>query len=510
MSFVKELDTALLRLGKYDLFTFRDLCKGGLHVLSESGGGKTSGVGAMAAGALLRSGAGGCVTICKPEDISMWQRYAVEHNRAGSLLLFDENEGFNFLHYLMARHGMEGIGAVTETLMLIVELARQATGSTGNGGDVFWLDSARQVLRYALPPLYAANGSFTIPDIIRFITTAPKNEAEPMDANWQKRSFMYSVMEAATHAPKIPMSATALRNCITYWAEEFCATPSKTLGNVISTITTSLDRFRHGRLNKAFCQTTTVVPELTFHGAVILLAMPTATWDSDGLIGQQLFKFLWQRAVLSRNSLPEKHRERFLFLFSDEAQDTVNLRYDSEFLSICRGSKCCVIFMTQTLPSYFAKIGGPNPRDAALSLVGKFTNHFYGANSCAETNEFAARTIGKVLKRRRNFSQGTSHSTTTGFSEGSSQTISYSSMSPNCTTGFSSNWSMNEGSSLGRSENAGYSESMEYLIEPGEFARNLKCGGSANDFEVTGVWFQSSRVFEATGRNILLARFKQQ
>jgi hypothetical protein len=261
---------------------------------------------------------------------------------------------------------------------------------------------------------------------------------------------------------------------------------------------------------------------------VILLAMPTATWDSDGLIGQQLFKFLWQRAVLSRNSLPEKHRERFLFLFSDEAQDTVNLRYDSEFLSVCRGSKCCVIFMTQTLPSYFAKIGGPNPRDAALSLVGKFTNHFYGANSCPETNEFASRTIGKVLTRRRNYSRGTSQNTTTSFTEGSGESTGHSSSSGSSesfggggassgssssstfTTGLSRNRSRSKGKSTGQSENAGYSESMEFLIEPAEFARNLKTGSAVNDFVITGVWFQSSRVFEASGRNVLLARFKQQ
>ena len=99
---------------------------------------------------------------------------------------------------------------------------------------------------------------------------------------------------------------------------------------------------------------------MTFHGAVIVLAMPTLTWNEDGIIAQQLFKYMWQRAVLSRNSLPEKHRERPLFLFSDEAQDTAST-YDGEFLAMCRGSKCSVCYLTQSLPTYYSKMGGDNP-----------------------------------------------------------------------------------------------------------------------------------------------------
>jgi len=50
---------------------------------------------------------------------------------------------------------------------------------------------------------------------------------------------------------------------------------------------------------------------------------------------------------------------------------------------------------------------------------------------------------------------------------------------------------------------------MEYAIEPGDFARILKTGGTRNGNEVTGVWFQAGRVFKASGGNWLLARFRQ-
>jgi len=344
MSFVKDLDTPLLGVSPDDVFTCRDAC-GGVHVFGGIGAGKTFGS-YMLAGAYLRAGMGGLVTASKFEEVELWQRYARKHGRAS-------------------------IGTVTECLMRVVDAARKASGTASQrGGEAFWEDAARQVLRYTLPALYAAKGSLSIPDIIRFISTAPANVKEPTEREWQKRSFMYEMMDRAARFPKVRMSNAAIANTITFWSEGWPAIPEKTRGNICITITAALDRFNHGRLNRAFCGKTTVVPELSFHGAVIVLAMPTLTWNEDGVIAQQLFKFMWQRAVLSRNSLEEKHRERFLFGWSDESQEVVN-SYDYEFLSLCRASKCCVTYLTQSLPTYFAKIGGDNPKDATEALVGR-------------------------------------------------------------------------------------------------------------------------------------------
>lgn len=50
---------------------------------------------------------------------------------------------------------------------------------------------------------------------------------------------------------------------------------------------------------------------------------------------------------------------------------------------------------------------------------------------------------------------------------------------------------------------------MEFLIEPGEFARVLRTGGPENGGIVSGVWFQSGRVFKQSGGNMMIRRFKQ-
>ena len=77
------------------------------------------------------------------------------------------------------------------------------------------------------------------------------------------------------------------------------------------------------------------------------------------------------------------------------------------------------------------------------------------------------------------------------------------------TSGTGNNWGSSRGHGSGKNVNRGYSESMEYAIEPGDFARILQCGGPQNNNEVTGIVFQTSRVFNASGTNYLLARFRQ-
>ncbi len=528
MSFVKDLNTPLLRLSGNESWDLTAACNS-THIWGGIGSGKTSGSGRMIAGAYLRAGMGGICTIIKHEDIALWQRYAAEHGRSKSLILFDENEGFNFLAYELGRQGMAGIGTVTECLMRVLEAAKRASSTTSNKGEEpFWENSARMILRYSIPLVYSATGTLEIGELIRFITSAPADLKDVTDPEWQKRSFMFEVMQAAARSPKVPMASTALSDAITYWSEQYPAIPDKTRGNIVITVTTTLDRFKHGRLNRAFCGRTTIVPELTFHGAVIVLAMPTLTWNEDGVIAQQLFKYMWQRAVLSRNSLPEIHRERPVFIFSDEAQETVS-SYDGEFLSMCRGSKCCVTYLTQSLPTYYAKMGGDNPRDAAHALVGKFMTHIYHSNACPDTNEFASRTCGKVTMRRANYSSGTSESLNEGMSAGASENSGSSSNSgggssssagqsgrghnssygSGYNSGTGSNWGSNRGRATSENVSRGYSESIEYAIEPGDFARILKAGGKSNGNRVTGIWFQGGRIFKASGSNFMLEAFKQ-
>jgi hypothetical protein len=180
-----------------------------------------------------------------------------------------------------------------------------------------------------------------------------------------------------------------------------------------------------------------------------------------------------------------------------------------------------MVYLTQSLPTYYAKMGGDMPRDDAHALVGKFGNYLFFANSCPDTNEYAARMIGKVLKRRNNYNKGASanlnHGMSSGDNSGDNSSHNFSSgggTSPGSSSFGSgssngSNWGANRGQSSGTSESHGYSEAMEYVVEPGDFARMFKTGGKQNNYEVTGLWYKTGAAYKASGSNILMGVFKQ-
>lgn len=511
MSFISNLDTPLLNLSAKDPFTLRDACNG-VHILGGIGSGKTSGSGKTLAGAYLRAGMGGVVLCAKPEEVNLWLDYTHQHGRSQSVILFDENRSFNFIDYELARHGMQGVSNVTECLLRVLGAADQATGQHGKSSDRFWDDAIRQVLNYAIPVIYSAYGKVTISDIIQFVSSALTKRDQVKDPRWQA-GYQARTFARFMANPEIPVENEVKGSLIHYWSYDYPDIPEKTRGNIVISLSTRLDRFRRGRLQKSFCDRTDIVPEMTFHGAVIIMNMPALTWNEDGIIGQQLFKFMWQRAVESRNGLNKAQQERPVFLWADEAQYFVNLK-DDQFLSTCRGSKACVVFLTQTLPSYYAVFGKENS-DAADGLVGKFNTQVFHQNACTRTNQFASDMIGRTLQLRNTTGTSTGITRSRGLNQGSSENDGYTRGSGNY--GKSSGSGENIGGSVGtgnsETNTISKTEQMDYLIQPRVFANDLKSGGPSHRNQVSAVWFKAGGRFKnahgAKGGNTLFVTFKQ-
>lgn len=521
MGFISNLDTRLLRLSHHDYFTLRDACQG-VHVFGGIGSGKTSGSGKALASAYLRAGMGGLVLAAKPDEVDLWLRYARDNGRADSVMLFGEHGGcFNFLDYEVKRQGPDGLGSVVECLMRVLEAARLSKGDGGRS-EPFWEDATRQLLRNSIPILHAATGTVAIPDIIRFVGSAPVSMEQAQSAEWQAASFMFRSMLAAKDRPVAPLSPDDFQKISGYWRYEFAQLDPKTRGNIAITLSTALDRFNRGRLHRAFCTDTNIVPELTFHGAIIIMDMSALTWNEDGIIGQQLFKYMWQRAVLARNAMQPRHRERPVFLWADEAQYFVN-GYDADFLSTCRSSRACAVYLSQSLPTYYARMGGPQPQHAADMLLANFQTRVFHNNACVVTNRWASDTIGRSLQRRFTESEGESSNWSRGMNAGAGESAgssssfggSYgqhggsSSWSSGSNRSHSDNWGRNRGSGGGSSHSTGYSEAMEVEIEPAVFARDLVTGGPANSGKVTALWLSAGRRFADSGRNYLHVTFGQ-
>ena len=113
----------------------------------------------------------------------------------------------------------------------------------------------------------------------------------------------------------LPLDPEDLQRIVAYFRDEFARQDVKLRTSITSTLSTSLDRFTHGRLKRLFCEKTDFVPEMTFGGAILILALPVLEWNEEGLIAQQIIKYAWQRVVLSRNALPPAYRERLVCCF---------------------------------------------------------------------------------------------------------------------------------------------------------------------------------------------------
>ena len=159
-------------------------------------------------------------------------------------------------------------------------------------------------------------------------------------------SYAAATLRKMVKNPAVAMDGETQKAMLQFWFEQWPTIPNNTRGNIVISLSTKLDRFKHGRLRNCFCDKTDIVPEMTFHGAVILMNMRVLTWNEDGVIGQQLFKYMWQRAAESRNGQEASQRERPIFLWADEAQYFVNVK-DDEFFSVCRGMKVASVFLSQ-------------------------------------------------------------------------------------------------------------------------------------------------------------------
>lgn len=515
------LDEPLMRLSAAgDDFTFRDAAQN-VFCTGVTGGGKTSGPGRHLLRGPLAKGCGGVILCAKPGEAQEVRDLCAQLGRLDALIVWDgRNHGFNFLNYMLARLGREGVGATVEYLLKIVELVRASSALRGDNGDAFWTDKLRELLNYILPLVQAATGNVRLADILAFVRSAPTSLEQMTDPAWQSEGgfFIRCFLRAAEH-----FDAVTGEEMVAFW-RGFAAMDGKLRGNVLAGFA-MLERLNAGWLRHALCGESDLVPELTFRGAIIVLDMSRATHGADGVLCQMIFKDAWQSAVLARNALPPTLREHFTFLYADECQEFV-AEGDAAFLAMSRSSRCSSIYLTQNLPSMYARIGGANAHDRVHQLVGNMGTRIFCANHCTTTNQWAAETIGKSVQQRASFneSSGTnqSYGMSMGESSGSSEQhpsrgmfgarggfLSEALGSRPTTENSGDTWSRNRGHGYNQGTSHGWSEQVDWIVPPDFFARGLKMGGPVNGNRVSAVWVQAGRRFRASGGPATLVEFQQ-
>jgi type IV secretory pathway TraG/TraD family ATPase VirD4 len=527
--FVAELNAPLLQLGPKDALTLANACQG-VAIFGGTGSGKTSGSARALAHAFLRQGFGGIVLCAKPDEAALWRRYAEETGRTVSVLRIGTGTPWriNFLEYVLAKYGMEAINIAVGVLKLMADASRLAKSRPSGEGAQFWEDANHQALINALPILYSAYGRVRLDELYRFIQMAPQSEEEAISSKWQEESFLYQTIAKARSQPVHPLEEHALMACGAYWRFDFARLDPKTRSNIVITMTSLLSRFAHGRLHDLFCTHTTFVPELCLEGGILILDMPVKTWQEDGIIAQHIIKFLWQRAVEARAAFHAGGPMRPVFLWADECQFFVN-EYDAEFQSTARSARASTVYITQNLPTLFAKIGGQNPQHYSEMLLGNLMTKIFHANGCATTNRWAAETIGQGIVLRHGMNRGTGtgggSATSTGYSTGNSWSFNNSmgsSIGPDGRSSYNRQFATgsggNEGWNKTRSRNSSWNENegeslqeqKDYKIDPSVFANQLRTGGKENGRHVDAVIVRAGSNFTLTGDHFLPITFMQE
>ena len=520
--FVRELDKKLLNLTPKDSFTVRDSFNG-VHVFGAIGSGKTSGTGRALAGAYLRAGYGGLVLCAKPEEVELWISYCKQHGREKSIILFDRNRHFNFLQYEFARKGADAANSVTDILMKILKVADMAAGQgQGREGEAIWIKTTRECLLNTVTVLFSATGMVRIESIVEFILSMPT--APPSTEEEKKRQVNNYALDRLTRCRKNPVHRLpehTLKRVRNYFFKQFIATPEKMRGSVIASVCAELNRFSDGILREQFCTTTDLVPEFVFSGGVIIMAFPVLSFNEEGLVAQALFKQIFQRAVESRNGLASEFHERPIFLWADESHLFCS-ETDDLFLSTCRGSKCAVVYLSQSLPTYYAQLGNQQ-ENRVDGFIGKFGSQIFHTNADPRSNKYASSLIGRGLHIRRSWDESTGTSRDRSTNANSNSGVNYSGGDSEGDQGKGSNSGSgrNSGSSYGRGSSEGSShtlsngtsEQIDDLVESNFFAQHLKSGGEPYGFEVTALWLKAGANFKqpmpGASNNVILATFKQ-
>jgi type IV secretory pathway TraG/TraD family ATPase VirD4 len=216
-----------------------------------------------------------------------------------------------------------------------------------------------------------------------------------------------------------------------------------------------------------------VTPADLFNGKWVLVNLPPAEWGDIGSFINAGWKYLTQRANLRRHV---NDASRVNVIWCDEAQQFVN-SFDSHYLAQCRSHSGCMVYLTQSLHSYYSALKGESGRHQADALLSNFHHKLFHALGDVQTAEWASSLIGKSLQT---FIGGSSHDGGDMFD-----------------------------TMFGRTNYTGnFSEHYEQILQNNAFLSGLRTGGPANNFLADAILVRSGEPF-SSGLSYLPCTFSQ-
>lgn len=468
-----SIDQPILKLTEQDNLTPRHAFEG-IAIFGSIGSGKTSGSGQNLALNYLRSGFGGIVMCAKEDEFMLWAKYCEKAGRLGDLYHIGRNskEMFNFLDYESKRTD-SGAG-ITHNIASTLMTVMKAGEPEGDEKDKsFWDGTMRSLLIHSIDLCNLVKNDLLFKDISAIINSAPTTVEELNDIHWRSQSFCFKMMKRASEIINaLPVSTSTdqmylkLRKVEDFFLTTWVNLSPKTRSIVEQIFLNFSHRFLSEPLYSIFCKGTSITPDDTLKGKIIVLDLPYLIYEQAGRDAQILFKYIWQRAMQRRQI---DSNSRPVFLWADEAHLFLH-EHDVDHQSTARAFRACTVYISQNLPNYYIHAGaGQQGRNRIEALLGNMGTKIFHANSCIQTNQYASDTVGKIRT-----------------------------------------WKANQGASFGEkvSYNQGSSETVDYVIQPSEFA-TLKTGGDTNDFITEAIIHRQGAPFKFSKTNYIRKYFSQ-
>lgn len=486
-----------------DIWRIDDAVKG-TAIIGGTGSGKTSASGKAIAHKFLKEGWGGVVLCAKTDEAQLWKQYCEDTQRSNDLIVFGKGKThkadsdyageeivFNPIDYEVKREG-DGAGETQNLTNIFMNIYKMGNRISGEGGEAkeerYWDSALKRCLNRVIELLKLAEEDLTYENMVKIVTDSREvtrkefvKKTNLMEKNLlfvnQEESENYCLYclllayERLYKGDKEPPEELdhAYLMVEDYFTKFLPKLDEKTTAIVFESFLGLAEPFLSGILRRHFSGATNLFPELTYkEQKIIVLDFSIKEYLDMGIIGQCVFKQLFQQAIERRNI---KEYPTPVFLWCDEAQYFVN-PYDQIFLTTARSSRTATVFLSQNISNYYAIMGtGQDSKAKVDSLMGNLSTKIFHANSDAETNEYASRLIGNAL------------------------------------TTLTSNNEQHQAFSILDNYSQGTNSSYLPQIQPKEFT-TFKTGGEYNDKEVQGVVFVTGKKW-ADGKNYIKTTFKQ-
>ena len=376
---------------------------------------------------------------------------------------------FNFLDYV----GKGQTRNVVQCLMMIGQTLKRGEGSGGKDDAQFWEALNERLLYNAVAALQTAGEPVAGQRILRFIMTAATSSEELGKGTWQAL-YHFKVMERAQGRQKTPVQAHDFELLEEFWINEYPRMDPKTRSNGLAGVMNILHTFNTGLVREMVSGETNCSPDDILDGKWILLNFPPSSWGEIGAFICSGWKYLTELAVLQRKADDESPA---VTIWCDEAHLFVT-NFDSSFIAQCRSHKGCLVFLTQSVSSFYAAMKGEAGRHQADALLANFSHVVVHAS-----DPVTAKWASSKLGRRKETLYG-------GSSSPGQDCTPYDQLFGNNHT------------------SASFSEHYEQVLQDQEFMVG-RTGGPDNGYVCDAVVLKSGEPFRVNGMNYMRRPFSQ-